>query len=229
MSDLSLDSLLRGPWQGRTLCQPHTSGLNIQLPQASGAPRANPPPVVESTEATETSTAAALGVSQQVRQQPGNRTGNRAGNRTGTRYCLLKISETRCAIECTDVVHLLEIDTFTTIPTAPSHIAGVTFFENAVLPLVKLQSENQEEQATRPGQLAAVLEHSGVRIGLLAEEVLGLRALARPTANDSPAVSNDTLTPFCASRRLDGDQTVTVLDVAKLIASLRPAVQGSLA
>lgn len=132
--------------------------------------------------------------------------------------CIFEVLGTRCAVPADQIAQVLEVEAVTEVPLAPPHVRGVTFFENQLLPLVAISQSLVGEGRS---EIAAVFQLEGVRVGLLIDEVLGFRGL-RDSAAAPAASAAVQVQPFVETVKLDGDQPTHILDVARLMGSLRP-------
>jgi len=141
---------------------------------------------------------------------------------TGDRFCLFESMGARCAVPMAGIVQVLEVESFATVPLAPAHLCGVTFYENSVLPLVRL------EGGSGAPEVCAVLQHGDTRFGLSIDGVLGFRGLVESRHARVDAIPA-ALERFVESHQLDGDVPVLVISLSRLVSELRPKGSGGLA
>ena len=128
--------------------------------------------------------------------------------------CLFEVSGRRYAVASDEVAQVLEVDGLERLPMSPSHLLGVTFTENALLPVIALEAQ----PTLRDRLLVAILVHGDSRVGVAIDRALGFRELGE----ELPTESARRPAAFVDSVRSDGEHEVEVLSVDRVIERFRP-------
>jgi chemotaxis signal transduction protein len=122
-----------------------------------------------------------------------------------------------------DIRHTREVVVLpdrTPVPRAPTHILGVANLRGSIVPIVDVSPLlGLPLRPASEGLRMIVLEDAGVQIAIPTDEVLGLEAfegvLPADTATPGPFAE------LAVGLLKRGDETATLLDVPKLIESVR--------
>jgi purine-binding chemotaxis protein CheW len=170
----------------------------------------------------------------------------RAGQPALPRLALFRLGGRLCGITAAFCKQFVQLESVTPVPMAPAHLLGVTQLRGRILPVLDpsllpgLPAPLGPPEALAPpappppphpapsGIQALVVTPTGLDSALAALAVTEIVGFERPSVPDPAAdPAGIAAGPPAAARTLWRGEEVAVLDVAVLLASLRPAPPGA--
>jgi purine-binding chemotaxis protein CheW len=138
---------------------------------------------------------------------------------TGTLACLFELASRMFAVEISRAREVRLVADYTVVPLAPAHVMGMTNLRGAIIPIVDLRVLLGLPARVGVVQVL-VVEANGVRVAVAVDCVVGVESLD-DLLEPVEAIGDTAGLEQCHLRR--GDDTIPVLDVAKLVDSLAGA------
>jgi chemotaxis signal transduction protein len=107
-------------------------------------------------------------------------------------------------------------DDYTVVPLAPTHLIGMANLRGAIIPILDLRVLLGLPARAQMLQ-ALVVEANAVRVALAVDHVIGVESLDELLEPGEPPVEAAT---FQRGRLRRGDETISILDVARIVESL---------
>ena len=131
------------------------------------------------------------------------------------RACVAALAGHRFAVEVRYAREVVELEEYTIVPLAPSHLLGVANLRGAIVPLVDVRPLLGLVPVEPGREIRALLtEVDGLQVGFLIDEVLRLAPL------DPLTVPEDAGRSIVAGRLGQPDGPVDLLDVHAVIAAM---------
>lgn len=127
----------------------------------------------------------------------------------------------RYAVPFSDIVELLEVPTYTRLPRVQPWVRGVSNVRGKLLPLIDLAAFVGASLTTPPKQQRVlVMDTSGIFVGLLVDEVMGIRHFPVDAFIEATSVQKG-LSSYVEGRYRDGERIWNVFRTERLIDDTR--------
>lgn len=140
-------------------------------------------------------------------------------------FFVFKLSAVTLAVPSKNVREVSRLSPLTPLPRTPSFVMGVVGNRGQVLPIIDLlRFLQQGESKLTPGGRFFVGESSGLAVGFIADQVIGLRRIFVADKLPPPAgggVAADFLSGMVQHRELG---TISLLELAKVLVAARASV-----
>jgi purine-binding chemotaxis protein CheW len=139
------------------------------------------------------------------------------------RACLVALGGGRFAIDVHSAREVVLFDEITVVPRAPRHLVGVSNLRGTVMPIVDVRGLlGLEEVGPVRSARTLVVRDGALQAAVVVDSVLGLEPLEEVLPVDSPkAVGLRGPRPLITGWIRWADETLALLDVPKILASLR--------
>ena len=150
-------------------------------------------------------------------------------NPPALRACLFALAGSRFAVDVRSAREVAVFDEITVVPGAPRHLVGVANLRGTVLPITDLSlllglPEPRPARSVR----TLVLRDGALVAAAVVDTVLGLEPFDEIVPADSPTVARvKGPRPFVAGWLAWAGETLPLLDVARLLAALRPTTRAA--
>ena len=143
-------------------------------------------------------------------------------NRRNT-YLSFKLHNEFYAIDVKNVIEVLEQQTITEVPDAPSFINGVINFRGDVVPVInlarKLHLTNNEIEKYVIIILEIEKEQNKIRIGMMCDKVKDVIQYSFNEIKEMPELGNQISSEYVQGMVNDKDKIVTLLDMGSIVQS----------
>lgn len=132
------------------------------------------------------------------------------------------IGNTHLALEASKLLTIAAPQTPVPLPRAPQHVLGLIPYGDSTLPIVDLAAFLQlaSEQGDTQNRLL-VIRDSGMSVGLLCDQVLGVRTIHSSALAAPQLLKGGRLPRYLRQEILEGALPVGLLDVATLLEDAR--------
>lgn len=142
----------------------------------------------------------------------------------GATYLCFAIGEETLAVPLPRVREIIELTPVSRVPGAPACIRGVLSHRGQIVPLVdlhqKLFGRSVDLASTRRTGVVLVeveLDHEASVLGLLVDEVLGLREVTAAEIVPAPPAGTRVRGDYLLGLLHDGDRVISLLDVTRVL------------
>lgn len=135
-------------------------------------------------------------------------------------YLSFRLKEEWYAVSVSKLVEVLPSPKITRVPSVPDHILGVVNLRGEVLSVIDLKKFfglNQSDQIV--DQAIVVVEHSGVRTGLLVDGIGDLVSLAAGELSEEPLVPGKSQRGFFEGAALRDEVLVSIIRLEGILES----------
>ena len=137
-------------------------------------------------------------------------------DQAGTLACLFELASQTFGVEIRQAREARVFDDYTVVPLAPTHLIGMANLRGAIIPILDLRVLLGLPARAQMLQ-ALVVEANAVRVALAVDRVIGVESLDELPEPGEPPVE---AAKFQRGRLRRGDETVSILDVARIVESL---------
>jgi chemotaxis signal transduction protein len=142
------------------------------------------------------------------------------------RACLFALGGTRFAVDVRSAREVVLFEEITAVPRAPRHLVGVANLRGTVMPIVDVRGLLGLPDSRLGRSLRTLVVRDGaVQAAVVVDAVLGLEPFEDVVPTESPTVARVRGPRHLMAGWIQwAGETLALLDVPKILASLRPAV-----
>ena len=139
------------------------------------------------------------------------------------RACVFALAGSRFAVDVRSAREVVLFDEMTAVPRAPRHLVGVANLRGTVMPIVDVRALlGLPDAGPARSARTLVVRDGALQAAVVVDTVLGLEPFEEMLPADSPgAVGLSGPRPLIAGWIRWANETLAVLDVPKILASLR--------
>jgi chemotaxis signal transduction protein len=137
-------------------------------------------------------------------------------DQAGVLACLFELASQTFGVEISQAREARVFDDYTVVPLAPTHLIGMANLRGAIIPILDLRVLLGLPARAQMLQ-ALVVEANAVRVALAVDHVIGVESLDELLEPGEPPVEAARLQ---RGRLQRGDETVSILDVVRIVESL---------
>ncbi len=135
-----------------------------------------------------------------------------------TKVLTFRVGEKVYGIEIDCVIEILGVPRVTAVPGTPYYLKGVTNVRSKIVPVVNIRSRfGVEEIEFDERTCTIIIEHNGVSVGVIVDEVLDVLPVQRKQQADIPALEQVNINRFIQYILEMPDGIKLVLDIQKLL------------